>query len=96
MKPIPLQVEPPALRLVGQKVAKVNGVNLAQGLCMLPVPEPVKQGACHAINSGKNMYGPAHGIPELRQALSKRLREFNGIQWQRSIGRVAHASPLYA
>ena len=76
MKVLPYEFEPPALRRVGLKVAKVQGVNLAQGLCMLPVPSLVAEGARNAIASGgsKNWYSLAQGIPELREALARRLR----------------------
>lgn len=74
-----LNLEAPALRQVGLKLAKVDGVNLAQGLCLLPTPTLVKEAACEAVRNGKNIYAPAQGIPELREAVAKRVREFNKL-----------------
>lgn len=73
------QFETPALRRIGLKVAQCNGVNLAQGLCMLPVPEVVVDGAVKALRDGYNRYSLAQGVYELREALSERLRRFNHI-----------------
>ena len=72
-----LRFEPPALREVGFKVAKVKGINLAQGVCLMPVPETVKQGAFAAIEAGHNRYAPAQGILELRQSIAGKLERFN-------------------
>ncbi len=74
-----LRFEQPALREVSLKIAKVGGVNLGQGVCRMPTPEVVLQGASEALLSGKNLYCPAAGIPELREALALRLNKFNGI-----------------
>ncbi len=72
--------EPPALREITLKVAKFSdGVNLGQGVCLLPVPPEVLDAAIHAISSGKNTYAPPQGVEPLRQALAARLREYNKI-----------------
>lgn len=74
-----LRIETPVLRQVGVKLAKVDGVNLAQGLCLMPAPQLVKDQAYAAMQSGKNIYTHAQGVIELREALAKRLQNFNGI-----------------
>jgi len=71
--------ETPALRLIGLEVARRGGVNLAQGLCMLPVPEEVIEGASRALRGGHNRYSLAQGAVELREVLAGRLRTFNSI-----------------
>ena len=76
---VPFDFEPPALRRIGLAVERVNGVNLAQGLCLLPVPEPVIQGAHAAMLSGHNRYTLAQGVSELREALARRLQGFNRL-----------------
>lgn len=76
-----LNLEPPFLRQVGLKVAKVNGINLAQGLCIMPAPEAVKRGAQNAIAEGHNIYSVAQGIPELREAIASRLSSFNKVSY---------------
>lgn len=74
-----INLEPPALRQVGLKLAKIDGINLAQGLCLLPTPKIVKEAAQDAIRNGHNMYGPAQGMPELRKAITQRLKTFNKL-----------------
>lgn len=74
-----LNLESPALRRIGLKLKAVDGINLAQGLCIMPMPEPVKMGAISAIGAGHNMYSLAQGIIELRAVLAERLKSFNRI-----------------
>ena len=76
---IPVDYEPPALRQIGLAVERVRGINLAQGLCLLPVPQEVIAGAVEAMHAGHNRYTLAQGVIELREALAQRLREFNRI-----------------
>lgn len=70
----------PLLRQVGFEIARVRGVNLAQGLCIMPVPSLVKEAACEAIAQGRNLYAAAQGVEELRNALVSRLERFNRIR----------------
>lgn len=77
---VPFDFETPALRQVGQEVARVNGVNLAQGLCLLPTPPEVLEGAHAAMKRGHNRYTLPQGCLELREALATRLRTWNKIE----------------
>lgn len=74
-----LNLEAPALRRIGLRLKAVDGINLAQGLCIMPMPEAVKEGAISAIRAGHNMYSLAQGVIELREALAARLKTFNEI-----------------
>lgn len=74
-----LNLQPPALRQVGFKLARVEGINLAQGLCLMPMPPEVMEGAFAAMRAGRNVYSPAQGVTELREALAIRLRGFNRL-----------------
>lgn len=76
---VPFEFETPALRQIGLEIARTNGINLAQGLCMLPVPAEVLEGAEKALRDGHNRYSLAQGIVELREALAERLQTFNCI-----------------
>ena len=58
----------------------VNGINLAQGVCDLGVPLPVMRGAREAMEQGINCYTRYDGIDELRKAIAKKMREYNGIK----------------
>jgi aminotransferase len=59
---------------------KVNGVNLAQGVCDTEVPESVRRGAKQAMDGGINSYTRAEGLAPIRQAIAGKMRRFNGIE----------------
>lgn len=59
--------------------ARVGGINLAQGVCDLDVPEPVLRGAEEAMRNGYNVYTRFDGLPELRGAIAGHLRRFRGL-----------------
>jgi len=59
---------------------KVNGINLAQGVCDTEVPEEVREGAKHAIDNGINSYTRAEGLAPVRQAIAEKMRSFNGVE----------------
>jgi len=59
---------------------KVQGINLAQGVCDTEVPAPVREGAKHAIDHGINSYTRAEGLTPIRQAIAEKMRQFNGIE----------------
>jgi aminotransferase len=58
---------------------RVGGINLAQGVCDLPVPPAVADGAIDAIRSGENAYTRHDGIARLRGAIARKMQTFNGI-----------------
>lgn len=70
----------PALRQITLEVQKVNGVNLGQGVCQLPVPEYVLEQASVAANEGINRYTNPRGLLRLREALVEKLHRFNEIE----------------
>lgn len=72
-------IQTPALRRVTLKVNAVQGINLGQGTCQLPVPEVVQEAAIEAIRSGYNRYTAARGLPSIREAISKKLQRDNGF-----------------
>jgi aminotransferase len=59
---------------------RVGGVNLAQGVCDTPLPPPVREAAIAAIEHGHNIYTRLDGIAPLREAISKKLSDYNGIK----------------
>ncbi len=67
------------IRAMTQACAQAKGVNMAQGVCDTPVPSVVLKAAARAIDQGKNVYSRFDGLPELRQALAKKLLRVNGI-----------------
>lgn len=60
---------------------KVGGINLGQGICDLPTPPLVAQGAIEAIQNRNATYTHARGLPELRRKLSDKLQAFNGVRY---------------
>ena len=56
-----------------------GGVNLSQGFPDFEAPLVIKQAAIKAISADLNQYPVTFGEPELRQAISDKVRQFNGI-----------------
>jgi aspartate aminotransferase/aminotransferase len=52
-----------------------NPVNLSIGQPHFDVPEPIRQAAKHAIDTGKNAYTVTQGAPEFRQRLIAQVRQ---------------------
>jgi aspartate/methionine/tyrosine aminotransferase len=62
------------LRAAGQAVHAFHG-----GEPFFETPEPIKQALFTAAEENKTRYAPSSGIPPLRNALEKKLRERNGM-----------------
>ncbi len=67
------------IRAMTQACDQAKGLNMAQGVCDTPVPPVVLRGAAEAMERGKNVYSRFDGLPELRQAIAKKLAQYNGI-----------------
>jgi aminotransferase len=67
------------IRRMSVECDRVGGINMSQGICDMPIPEPVRRGAEHAIESGVNHYTRYDGIEELRTAIADKMTAFNGI-----------------
>ena len=63
------------LRAAGETVHAFHG-----GEPFFETPEPIKQALFMAAEENKTRYAPSSGIPPLRCALEKKLRERNGIE----------------
>jgi N-succinyldiaminopimelate aminotransferase len=58
-----------------------GSVNLGQGFPDTDGPQLVKDAAIRAIQDGRgNQYPPAHGLPQLREAIAEHQRRFYGIE----------------
>jgi len=68
------------IRVMTIECEKVGGINLAQGVCDVGVPQPVARGAQIAIDDGINSYTRYDGLVELRRAIARKMRTFNGIE----------------
>ena len=58
---------------------RIKGINLAQGVCDLDVPEQVINGAADGMREGFNLYTRYDGLPIIREALAKKISSYNGI-----------------
>jgi aminotransferase len=67
------------IRQMSIECEKVDGINMSQGVCEMPVPRIVADGAREAINAGLNSYTRYDGIRELRTAIAKKSKDYNGI-----------------
>ena len=63
------------IRNMTLECTKVNGINLAQGVCDTPVPPEVMKGVEEGMREGFNIYTRYDGLPELRNALADKLRK---------------------
>ena len=67
------------IRSMSIECNKVGGINLAQGVCDMEVPLPVRQGAQQAVDEGFNIYTRYDGLPQLRHAIANKMRLYNGM-----------------
>jgi aminotransferase len=63
-------------------IARVpGGINLGQGVCELPTPEPLRRGVVEALaEEGTQTYTHYAGLAELRAAIARKLRDHNGLE----------------
>jgi aspartate/methionine/tyrosine aminotransferase len=58
-----------------------NAINLAQGFPDFPCPAELKTAACVAVNEDYNQYAITWGGKNLRDALAKRVKQYNGMDY---------------
>jgi aminotransferase len=68
------------IRRMTRECERVGGLNLGQGICDLPTPALVREGAIKAIREDKSVYSFAEGTLELRRAIALKLARDNGIK----------------
>ena len=68
------------IRRMTRECERVGGINLGQGICDLPTPPLVRDGAIAAIRENRSTYSFAEGAIELRQAIARKLARDNGIE----------------
>ncbi|MEY2634122.1 MAG: putative succinyldiaminopimelate transaminase DapC, partial [Actinomycetota bacterium] len=67
---------------------QLGAINLGQGFPDTDGSDRLKQAAINAIQDGRgNQYPPAHGLPQLRQAIAEHQKRFYGIEldWQTDV-----------
>jgi aspartate aminotransferase len=83
------RVKPSATIVMTQKARdlKAQGrdvISLSVGEPDFDTPEHIKEAAIAAIRRGETKYPPVSGIPELRQAVSKKFKRENGLDYKPS------------
>src|SRR5947207_2322401 len=72
-------LEQSEIRRMTRECERVGGINLGQGICDLPTPELVRDGAIQAIRENRSTYSFAEGTVELREAIARKLARDNGL-----------------
>lgn len=67
------------IRAASTRCAAIGGINLGQGVCDLPVVDPIKTAAYEAILADKSQYSACEGVLALRRALAHKLATFNHL-----------------
>ena len=68
------------IRRMTRECDKVGGINLGQGICDLPTPPLVREGAIAAIRENRSTYSLPEGDEGLRRAIAAKLERQNGIR----------------
>jgi aminotransferase len=67
------------IRSASLRCSELNGINLGQGICDLPILDEIKQAAFDAIRNNKNLYSACEGIMPLREKVTNKIQNFNNI-----------------
>ncbi|GJM22398.1 MAG: aminotransferase [Planctomycetota bacterium] len=67
------------IRLMSRRCMELGGVNLGQGICDQPTPDPVKAAAIAAITGDESIYSKYEGIDELRRRIAHKMSDYNGV-----------------
>src|SRR5438132_7585191 len=68
------------IRRMTRECERVGGINVGQGICALPTPPLVRDGAIAAIRENRSTYSFAEGARELRDAIATKLARDNGLR----------------
>jgi len=69
------------IREMTRLAMKYNAINLAQGFPDFPCPVELKEAACDAVRADWNQYAITWGAVSLREALARRVKEYNGMSF---------------
>lgn len=67
------------IRAITLLLGEFDAINLGQGICDMPAPDPIKHGAQAAIDEDHSIYTSYAGILPLRKAILEKARDFNRI-----------------
>jgi aminotransferase len=69
------------IREMTRLALKYDAINLAQGFPDFPCPLHLKNAACTAVSDDVNQYAITWGAKDLREALAKRVKHYNGMDY---------------
>lgn len=69
------------IRAMTRACDAVGGINLGQGVCDLPTPAPVADGAVRAIRENKVIYAPPDGLAGLKRAVADKISRSYGMTY---------------
>jgi aminotransferase len=67
------------IRRMSLECARVNGINLGQGICDQPIEPTIKEATIRAIHEDRSIYTRLDGIDELRRRIARKVRDYNRI-----------------
>lgn len=67
------------IRSITRLVNEVDGINLGQGICDMPIPDPIKESAHRAIDADKSIYTAYEGINVLQDSIFYKVKSYNEI-----------------
>jgi aminotransferase len=67
------------IRAMSVECDRIQGINLAQGVCDIDPPPAVVEAAIAAIRNGQNIYTRLDGISKLRVAIARKLADYNRL-----------------
>jgi len=79
LAPITSLLEQSGIRAITKLINDVDGVNLGQGICDMPIPDTIKEGAIQAIHDDKSIYTSYAGIEKLRKSILDKAVNFNNL-----------------
>lgn len=68
------------IRAMSVECDRIQGINLAQGVCDTELPAPVAEAAIAAIRGGQNIYTRLDGIATLRAGIAQKLARYNRME----------------
>ncbi len=69
------------IRRMTLECERVGGINLGQGICDLPTIPELKAGLAEAVEADRATYSRYDGIDALREAIARRCRNKNGVDY---------------
>lgn len=67
------------IRAITKLINAVDGINLGQGICDMPTPEPIKRAAEQAIEDDRSIYSNYAGVRRLREAVLRKAQSYNRL-----------------